>query len=235
MPKAKTSGHEVDSATPRGSLKRIGCDDLTAHSLDKHRTDLYQQIRRATVATFALATATDKVAVSIIRRLEDATTSLELAAGRINEGIAKIIGPRSTLAQLEKEERGRSEKRSVSGFNPNNDLVNERIEGAKKNLASIQKSKALNELKLDGNRLPTFRGDEGELFRLYAHKMRYYFDARNIRWDDPSLSPRILAVLGSTLEGPSGQWWVDRCLDITSVEEILKEIKAEFVLHDLQL
>ncbi|KAI9922627.1 hypothetical protein PsorP6_001133 [Peronosclerospora sorghi] len=112
MPKAKTAGDEEDSATPRASLKHIGGDDLNAHNLDKHRTDLYRQIRRATRTTVAFAKAIDKydaateaeykTQLKVLRRLEEARASLELAAGLINEGIAEILDPCTTLTQLEK-------------------------------------------------------------------------------------------------------------------------------------
>ncbi|KAI9918210.1 hypothetical protein PsorP6_012309 [Peronosclerospora sorghi] len=98
-------------------LVRIGCDDLTAHSLDKHRTDPYRKISRATRTTVALAKAIDKYDAAteseykpqfkVLRQLEEAKASLELAAWSINEGIATIIDPRKTLEHLEKEERRR--------------------------------------------------------------------------------------------------------------------------------
>ncbi|KAI9915780.1 hypothetical protein PsorP6_008027 [Peronosclerospora sorghi] len=196
--------------------------------------DLYLQIHRATRTAVALAKAIDKydaateakykTQFTVLLRLEEARDSLEFAAGRINEGIAKIIDSLTTLAQLEKKEKRRKREEETQEEKEEEACPCKKIrldhykKSRKQILASIQESKALNELKLERNRLPTFRGNEEESFGLYAQKLRHYFDARKIRWNDPSFAPRILVVFGSTLEGTAGQLWMDRCMDIISAE-----------------
>ncbi|KAI9914037.1 hypothetical protein PsorP6_005732 [Peronosclerospora sorghi] len=85
---------EVDSATPRDSSRNRN------HRCTRQG---YRKYDAATEAEYKT-----KNQFKVLRRLEEARDSLELAARRIKkEGIAKIIDPRTTLAQLEKEEKRR--------------------------------------------------------------------------------------------------------------------------------
>ncbi|EGZ09080.1 hypothetical protein PHYSODRAFT_525625, partial [Phytophthora sojae] len=99
----------------------------------------------------------------------------------------------------------------------------------------MNEQRGTNDFKLDGVRLPKYTGHESESFRLYQEELSQYFEARNIDWKNERWATRVLAIIGSTLKGQAGQWYLARKHEIYSAEQLLRELARAFVPADLQL
>jgi hypothetical protein len=112
---SKRNGRKVDKATPRGTFKGLGV--LESEDADKVRTDLYRQIRRASRTLEVLKRLlkshklkeTRRRTKNILEKIDRVESDLSITAGFVNEGLAKVLDPRCTLAQLEDEEKKRLE------------------------------------------------------------------------------------------------------------------------------
>ena len=101
-------------------------------------------------------------------------------------------------------------------------------------MASMVDTQRTSGLKLD-SRLPSYGGSLAESFALFYDQMVQYFEARNVAWEDSSISTRVLAVLGSALHGTAAQWYVMMKPDLSSVQQFFEMLEREFVPADLQL
>jgi hypothetical protein len=97
------------------------------------------------------------------------------------------------------------------------------IERNTKIIEDTMQHRTVAEIKLEGCPMPTYSGRLRESFTLYQNQVDQYFAARNIAYMDPSITIRIIAVLGSSLRDGAAQWYTIRQPQIQSVQQFFNE------------
>lgn len=90
------------------------------------------------------------------------------------------------------------------------------------------------EVKIDGLKLPSFYGRVGESVDMYVDQVARYFDAKNIKWQDPTQSSRIIAMMTANFRGNAAAWYMLAKDTFKDVQDLIQNITIEFVPPDIQ-